>query len=117
MEIHTTFRKMEPSEAIRKYVETKTQRFKKFLHEPIEVHAVLKVQKIRQLAEVTVTAKNFRFHGVEESPDMYASIDKVADKIGRQLKKHKEKIKAHKSVPSLYEVTAILARTQEVPSE
>jgi len=100
MQIHVTFRHMEPSEPLRQYAETKFERFQKYLHEPVEVHAVLQIQKIRQLAEVTIKAKNFHFHGVEESPDMYASIDLVTDKIERHLKKHKEKVKDHKSTSS-----------------
>jgi ribosome hibernation promoting factor len=100
MDINVTFRHMNPSDALKDYAESKFEKFKKYLHEPIEVHAVLQVQKIRQLAEVTVKAKHFRFHGMEESQDMYASIDLVAGKIERHLKKHKEKVKDHKSVAS-----------------
>lgn len=96
MQVHITFRHLESSEALKSYVESKTEKFEKFLHEPIEVHVVLEVQKIRQLAEATITAKNFKFHGVEESENMYASIDLLTDKIERQLRKHKEIVKEHK---------------------
>jgi len=96
MQTHVTFRHLAPSDALKAYVENKTKKFEKFLHEPVDVHVVLEVQKIRQMAEVTIKAKNFHFHGVEESSNMYASIDLVSDKVERHLVKHKEKIKDHK---------------------
>lgn len=96
MQTHVTFRHLAPSDALKAYVENKTQKFEKFLHEPIDVHVVLEVQKIRQMAEITIKAKNFHFHGVEESSNMYASIDLVTDKVERHLVKHKEKVKDHK---------------------
>ncbi|MBL7685566.1 MAG: ribosome-associated translation inhibitor RaiA, partial [Deltaproteobacteria bacterium] len=70
MEINVTFRHMNPSQNIREYAQTKFKRFERYLHEPIDVHVVLHTEKIRQIAEVTVKAKNFHFHGVEESPDL-----------------------------------------------
>ncbi len=114
MHIHTTFRHMEPSDAVKEYTESKLQKFSKYLHEPIEVHVVFQVQKLSQSAEVTVSAKNFRFHGVEESENLYASIDLVASKIERQLKKHKEKIKEHKSTLGTREVATLLNEEETV---
>ena len=43
----------------------------------------------------------------EETTDLYAVIDLLTDKVGRQLKKHVEKVKAKKSrSPSTREVLA-----------
>ncbi len=108
MQIHVTFRHLEPSQAVKDYVQTKTDKFQKFLHEPIEVHVVLEVQKLTHKAEVTVIAKNVRYHGVEESPNLYASIDMVTEKMERQLRKHKEIVKEHKHTASTYEVAQAL---------
>ncbi len=108
MQIHVTFRHMETSDPIREYAESKFEKFGKYLHEPIETHVVFQVQKINHCAEVTIKAKHFHFHGVEESPNLYASIDLLADKIERHLKKHKEKIKDHKSVISTHDAAVSL---------
>jgi len=117
MDINVTFRHMNPSDALKDYAEAKFEKFKKYLHEPVEVHVVLQVQKIRQLAEVTVKAKHFRFHGMEESQDMYASIDLAAGKIERHLKKHKEKVKNHKSVSSTRDAAVRLNGASSPASE
>ncbi len=97
MQIAVTFRHMESSESVRSYVEEKLARVKKYIEEPIDAQVVLSVQKkIRQRAEVTMVAKGLTMKSVEEKDNMYAAIDLMVDKIERQLKRYKEKLKAHK---------------------
>ena len=96
MQISTTFRHMEPSEALKSYAEEKLERVKKYIDEPIVVQVFLTVEKIRHSAEVTITAKGITIKAAEETNDMYASVDAVSDKIERQLRRFKERIKAHK---------------------
>ena len=97
MQIAVTFRHMESSDAVRSYVEEKLARVKKYIEEPIDAQVVLSVQKkIHHRAEVTMVAKGLTMKSMEEKDDMYAAIDLMVDKIERQLKKYKEKLKEHK---------------------
>lgn len=97
MQISVTFRHMEVSNPIRDYAEEKLSRVNKYIDEPIDAQIVLSVaKKIRHKAEVTLLAKGITIKGTEETEDMYAAIDAVVDKIERQLKKYREKLKAHK---------------------
>jgi putative sigma-54 modulation protein len=100
MQIAVTFRHMEASEPVRTYLEEKLSRIKKYIDEPIDAQAVLSVsKKIRHNAEVTIVAKGITIKGSEETNDMYAAIDAVTDKLERQLKRYKEKLKNHKPLP------------------
>jgi putative sigma-54 modulation protein len=91
---------MEASEPVRAYLEEKVSRIKKYIEEPIDAQAVLSVsKKIRHSAEVTIVAKGITIKGSEETNDMYAAIDAVVDKLERQLKRYKEKLKNHKPLP------------------
>lgn len=97
MQIAVTFRHMEVSEAVRQYLEDKISRVKKYIDEPIDAQAVLSVEKkIRHCAEVTLVAKGITIKGSNETNDMYSAIDGMVDKLERQLKRYKEKIKRHK---------------------
>ena len=97
MQIAVTFRHMETSDPVRAYVEEKLSRVKKYIEEPIDAQVALSVEKkIRHQAEVTIVAKGITIKASEETNDMYAAIDTVVDKIERQLKRYKEKIKEHK---------------------
>ncbi|MCL2761003.1 MAG: ribosome-associated translation inhibitor RaiA [Desulfuromonadales bacterium] len=95
MNVITTFRHIDPSDALKSYVEEKLERVKKYVDEPITAQAYLTVEKIRHIAEITIGAKGVTIKASEASNDMYASIDVVIDKIERQLRRYKERIKAH----------------------
>lgn len=97
MQVTVTGRNIEMTEALKKYAEEKVQKVKKYLHTSIDAHIILAVEKFRQKAEVTINANGVKIHGEEETEDMYSSIDKVMDKIERQVRKHKERIWALKS--------------------
>lgn len=92
MRIHITGRKIEVSDALKSYTEEKLQKVKKHLKATLNAHITLSVDKFRHIAEVTVHANGVDFHGVEETEDMYTSIDKVMDKIDRQAKNFKDKL-------------------------
>jgi putative sigma-54 modulation protein len=104
MLINVTFRHIEPSAPLREYAEEKISRVKKYIEEPIEAHVVLKVEKFRHIAEVTIDANGLRLNGTEETEDMYSSIDMVADTIEGQVRKNKEKFRRRKSGGSLREM-------------
>lgn len=101
MHVSITFRHMESSGSIGDYAKKKMEKLEKYLIEPIEIHFVLSVEKIRHIAEVTINANGVTIKGEESTGDMYSAIDLVIDKIGRQVKKHKEKLKSHKGNPNL----------------
>jgi putative sigma-54 modulation protein len=87
---------MDSSDALKKYAEDKTVRITKYLIEPIEVNWVLSVEKIRHIADATIVANGVSIKGQEVTGDLYSAIDKVLDKLDKQVKRHKEKVKNHK---------------------
>jgi putative sigma-54 modulation protein len=58
-------------------------------------NVVLQVEKTRHKAEATVHAKGATIHANAIGNDMYAAIDALADKLDRQVLKHKEKTTSH----------------------
>lgn len=99
MQTSVTFRHMEPSDALKNYVEERTSRLTKYVDRPMDSQVTLTVQKFRQIADVVINADGLRIAGQEAHEDMYAAIDLVMDKIERQVKKYKEKIRKHKPSP------------------
>lgn len=96
MQISTTFRHMEPSEALKSYAEEKLERIRKYIDEPVVAQVYLTVEKIRHIVEITISAKGVSTKASEATNDMYAAIDAVIDKIERQLRRYKERLKGHK---------------------
>jgi putative sigma-54 modulation protein len=56
---------------------------------------MLTVEKLRQKAEATVHVSGAELFAIAEHEDMYAAIDALADKLDRQIIKHKEKHRGH----------------------
>ncbi len=103
MQIDVTFKQMPHSDALARYAEEKLGRILANLGEPVTAQVVLQVEKYRHLAKVTVSANHIVIKGKEETNDMYSSIDLVADKLERQVKKFHAKLverKAGKGAPS-----------------
>jgi putative sigma-54 modulation protein len=88
---------MEQSDALKSYAEEKLDRVAKYIDGPISVQVYFTVEKkIRHIVEIVISAKGVSTKASEATNDMYAAIDAVIDKMERQLKRYKEKIKAHK---------------------
>ncbi len=96
MELNVTFRHMDPSDPIRQHIEARVDKLKKYLLKPESAHVVLESEKFRRKAEITLTDNGDRITAVEESDDIYQSIDGALSKIETQLRKHKEKVQSHK---------------------
>jgi putative sigma-54 modulation protein len=59
----------------------------------IEAHVILEVDKYRQRAEVVLVCCNhITIEASEETPDLYASLDQVIDKVARQMRKFKTRL-------------------------
>jgi putative sigma-54 modulation protein len=97
MQVNITFRHLEPTEALKAHVKDKVQHIQRYVDRPTEAHAVLYLDALHHHADITMKAGPFFLRGRAKSEDMYASIDLAADKIERQLKKHKDKLKNHKA--------------------
>lgn len=123
---------IEITDAIREYVHQKIEKaVNHFQNLTTEVDVHLSVARnprinTKQAAEVTIYANGSVIRAEESSESLYASIDLVADKIARQLRKYKEKRQDKKthSQPKLIPVEGqpvvadlIGDRTPELPSE
>lgn len=100
MQIQVTFRHVEPSDAVKEYAREKIGKVEKFLDGPVEANVTLSVEKHRHEADVTIMASGLKIHGHEETGDLFSSIDLVMDKIERQLKRYREKLKNFGRGPS-----------------
>ncbi len=97
MQISVTFRNTEEEGWQREYVEDRMKKLNKYMDAPADVHVVLTVEKFRNVAEISVMNNGLNLIGKEESKDMHLAIDNAIEKIEKQLKKHKEKIREHKN--------------------
>lgn len=87
--------KMDITPAIKSYIEEKIGRLDKYLENPNEITTtvVTRVRGKDQIVEVTIPIKKIILRGEEAHNDLYAAIDLVSDKLERQIRKNKTKMK------------------------
>ena len=98
MQVNITFRHLESTDALKSHAHDKVEHIQRYIDRPSEAHVVLYVENLEHHADINLKAGPFLLRGRAKSNDMYASIDAAAEKIERQLKKYKEKLKNHKVV-------------------
>ena len=95
MRIETHGQQLEVTPALREYVENKLQRIDRHFDQPIEIRVQLGVRKPDHHAEATLNVPGRTLHADAAGENMYAAIDLLADKLDRQILKHKEKQHDH----------------------
>ncbi|MDQ6969377.1 MAG: ribosome-associated translation inhibitor RaiA [Mariprofundus sp.] len=98
MQVSITGRHVELTDPLKAYVNDKLQHLKHSFDQVVDVHVVLSVEKFRQRCEISMQVSGVNIHGSHETEDMYASIDGVVDKLNRQLKRYRAKLRRHRNV-------------------
>ena len=106
MQLNLTGHHVDITDALRNYVNEKMARVERHFDNVTNVHVVLSVEKLRQKAEATVHVSGGNIFANAEHEDMYAAIDALTDKLDRQVKKHKEKMKDHHKTDSALKTPA-----------
>lgn len=92
MNLNVTGHQLEVTPAIQSYVRSKLQRVARHFDHVIDAHVILTVDKLRQKAEATLHLRGKDLHCESEEDDLYAAIDLLADKLDRQVLRHKGKL-------------------------
>jgi putative sigma-54 modulation protein len=114
MNLNLTGHHLDITPAIRDYVVAKLDRVTRHFDHVIDVQVVMSVAKLRHKCEVNLHARGKDIHVEAVETDMYAAIDVLADKLDRQVVKHKEKLALHR-----HEGAAIkreVAATEAIPA-
>jgi ribosome hibernation promoting factor len=96
MRLQVKGKNVEVSPAIREYAESKLGRLAKQLADQTQVEVELSEERnpsisASHVAEGTIFTKGPTLRAREASPDMKASIDQLAEKLERQVKRYREK--------------------------
>ncbi|WP_297394279.1 ribosome-associated translation inhibitor RaiA [Acidiferrobacter sp.] len=92
MDITVSGQQVEITPPLRDYVLEKVGRIRRHFDHAITADVVLHVEKKRYTAEANVHAKGAVIHADATGQDMYAAVDLLADKLDRQILRHKEKV-------------------------
>lgn len=96
MNLHLSGHHIDITPAMREYITTKLGRITRHFDHVIDVHVIVSVEKMKRKAEANVHLSGKDIFVESENDDMYAAIDNLADRLDRQIIKHKEKHFEHR---------------------
>ena len=119
MQFSVTFRHMEATEALKSYAKERMEKIRKYFPEPISVNVVMSTERgYQHRIDVTLQLHNgLTVAGHEMTENMYSSIDLVAAKIERQVRKYKDKLRTHKGRSQVAPVSWSHTVVSELPVE
>ncbi len=108
--------KVAVTEAIRDYIEEKLGHLDQYFEhkEEIKAYVVIRVRNGEEIFEVTIPTPKFTLRVETSHKDLYAAIDLSIDKLERQIRKYKTKMKKKFKDTLKYE---ILMQEQETEEE
>jgi putative sigma-54 modulation protein len=88
---------MEHSQPLKDYGIDKISKLEKYLDGVMDAEITFTIEKFRHRTAVVLSADGLKIKAEQESEDMYSSVDLVVDKLEKQIKRHREKLKDHKA--------------------
>ena len=96
MDIRYSGKNMSVTSGMRDHFKEKLMRLEKFSPKLVEAHVILNKGKYYFEAEVTLLGKNLKAYGEAQAKDnVFAAIDQACERVEKQLKKFREKVKDH----------------------
>lgn len=98
MNVNVSYRQMESSPSLRDYAVRKLERIcDKYVRGNAEAWVVMTAEPFGHVADFTVSVKSDTVKGKAQSHDMYSSIDLALEKIEKQLRRRKDRVREHHS--------------------
>ena len=93
MIVNVAGKEIDLTEELREYLEKRVDKIARYFSDIKEINAVLRVEKNKHIVELTVNANSVLLRAEERTLDMYEAIDLVVEKIERQIRKYKTKLR------------------------
>lgn len=95
MQLTISGHQLDLTDSLQNYVSTKFEKLTQHFDKITNTHVILSLEKQVQKAEATMHVNGKDLFAEATHDDMYIAIDHLADKLDRQLIKHKEKMRSH----------------------
>lgn len=105
-----TGRRLAITSALRQHIESRFERLMRYEVKLSHLEVILAVSKLQHRAEVVCTMQGRRIQAKASTLEMYSTIDQLVDRLGSQIRKHKERQTNHKE-PAKRSVRNILRQT------
>ena len=104
MQIKTSFKHLEHTEALDQKIQEKSEKLKKYFDGNFEIQWTCYVQENVHHADIKLIGPSFEYHAKSHADQLYKCFDLAINKIEKQIWKKKDKWKqhiSHKHAPSV----------------
>ena len=92
MQIYIKGHGLHVTDALRTHAEEKIGHLQHYFDHIIDAHVTMRTERADQIVDVTLHLRHYIIKAEERSPDMYASIDLVRDRLEQQIRKYKTRL-------------------------
>ena len=93
MEVLVRGNKIDITDSMKDYVKEKLSKLDKYTLDDTTATVLVKIRNYSQKVEVTIPLKTLMLRAEDESQDFYSAVDLVVNKLERQIRKNKSKLK------------------------
>jgi putative sigma-54 modulation protein len=97
MSVEVRFKKIDSSESLVNYLYEKMEKLLPHCRGELNVHVDISLQGKTKVVDISLTTQLNSYHSKASSNDYYISADMAVNKILRQVKKHRQKLRMHKN--------------------
>ena len=96
MTVHIVARHVKLTKGLKDFIQERVDKLQRYFDNIIWAQVVLTVEKKAQNAEIVLHAARQTFQATAKTTDLYSSVDMAAEKIDKQIKKYKDRMKDHR---------------------
>jgi ribosome hibernation promoting factor len=93
MRIEITSKSLDLTDGMRDHIEKRIAKLKRYFEDVLDCHVILRVERFTHKFEITLHGQGFDFFSEGHAEDLYAAFDAAAEKMERQVKKLKDKVR------------------------
>lgn len=118
MRLTINAKNMTVSDAMQERIEKKLNKFDRYFRGEADVQVRLSQEKgARNIAEITLVVGSVMLRAQEITNDMYQSVDRAADKLDSQIRRHRNKLDKKADPAALEALTAAEEPAPDVEDE
>lgn len=114
--ITVTGRHVMVTDAMKEYAKEKLAKIQRYKTRLIDIHVTMDIQKLQHIVNIELKVNDFQIKSTAVSDDMYASIDKAADRIQTQVRRYKDRLNERhaKGLHSVDMEVNVIRRPEEI---
>lgn len=97
MRIEITARSLELTDTVREHIEKRLLKTKRYFEGVLDVHVFARLERFIYKFEITLHGNGFDLFAEAHDEDLHAAFESAADKMERQVRKLKDKIRRRRS--------------------